>query len=81
MPDAAEGQAVGVVVSVGRGDLHAVDLQIGAVTRRVLCRRSGRLNTRHIRLIEGDRCTVEVDAYDPTKGRIVRRLEPSGTRP
>jgi translation initiation factor IF-1 len=73
--DVSEGQCTGVVVNVARGDLHAVDVTIGQITRRALCRRSGRLKTRHIHLLAGDRCTVELDAYDPTKGRIVRRLD------
>lgn len=78
--DASEGEAEGVVISVARGDLHTIDVTIGKVTRRVLARRSGRLNTRHIHLLEGDRVAVQIDAYDPTRGRITKRLEPTGTR-
>jgi len=71
---------VGLVVGVHRGDLHDVEVTIGAVTRRVICRRRGKLSLHYIRLIEGDRCTVELDPYDPSKGRIIRRLDPPGTR-
>jgi len=76
MRTAATGcEVVGVVVSVGRGDLHAVDVAVGDTTRRVLARRCGRMNVARIRLLAGDRCTVELDPYDPSRGRIVRRLD------
>jgi translation initiation factor IF-1 len=72
---ASECQATGVVVSVSRGDLHAVDVTIGPTTRRVLCRRSGRLNVLHLHLLAGDRCVVELNPYDPARGRIIERLD------
>ncbi len=75
-PDVAEGECEGVVVDVQRGDLHTVDVTIGETTRRVLATRAGRLASRHIRLLAGDRCVVQVNAYDPARGRIVRRIDP-----
>ena len=38
-----------------------------------LCRASGRLITRKIQLLAGDRVDVELSPYDLTKGRIVIR--------
>jgi translation initiation factor IF-1 len=76
-PDAAEG----VVVDVARGDLHHLDVTIGAVVRRVIARRSGKLDLRRIRLIAGDRCLVVLDPYDPSRGRIVRRIDPQRRQP
>jgi translation initiation factor IF-1 len=63
----------GVVVDVFRGDVHEVQVQVGEAVHRVLARRSGRLITRHIRLLAGDMCTVEVSPFDLRRGRIVHR--------
>ena len=38
-----------------------------------LCRASGRLITRKIQLLVGDRVTVELSPYDLDRGRIVLR--------
>lgn len=38
-----------------------------------LCRASGRLITRKIHLLVGDRVTVELSPYDLTRGRITLR--------
>jgi translation initiation factor IF-1 len=63
----------GEIAAVHRG-IYAVAVQFGPETRRVLARLSGRLVMHHIRVIAGDRVRVELGAYDPTRGRIVRRL-------
>ncbi len=42
-----------------------------------LCRASGRLITRKIQLLVGDRVTIEVSPYDLSRGRITMR----NTRP
>jgi translation initiation factor IF-1 len=39
----------------------------------VLCKLSGKMRTKNIKVVEGDRVDVEVDTYDLTKGRIVFR--------
>ncbi len=36
---------------------------------------SGKLIVHRIRILPGDRVTVEISPYDPTKGRIVYRLK------
>ena len=72
--DAIEVQ--GTVALEARGDLYAVDAVIGAQTRRVWCRRSGKLVQRHIRVLPGDAVTCELSPYDVTRGRIIRRGPP-----
>lgn len=34
----------------------------------------GKMRLHHIRVLLGDRVSLEISAYDPTKGRIIRRL-------
>ena len=38
-----------------------------------LCRASGKITTRKIHLLEGDKVTVELSPYDLTRGRITLR--------
>lgn len=38
-----------------------------------LCRASGKITTRKIHLLEGDRVTVELSPYDLSRGRITLR--------
>jgi translation initiation factor IF-1 len=40
----------------------------------VLAHISGRMRVNYIRLLPGDRVTLELSPYDLTKGRIVKRL-------
>ena len=40
-----------------------------------LCRASGKLITRKIQLLVGDRVTVELSPYDLERGRITMRLK------
>ena len=42
---------------------------------KCLCRASGRLITRKIQLLVGDRVTVELSPYDLDRGRITLRLK------
>jgi translation initiation factor IF-1 len=35
---------------------------------------SGKMRMNYIKLVPGDRVLVDVSVYDPTKGRITRRL-------
>jgi len=63
----------GTVVAEHRGGIYLVDCQAGALRREVLARLSGRLHTKHIRVVVGDLVTVEVSPYDLRRGRIVWR--------
>ena len=35
---------------------------------------SGKMRLHYIKIIPGDKVLLEVSVYDPTKGRIIRRL-------
>ncbi len=40
---------------------------------------SGNMRKNYIKLIEGDKVTIELSPYDPEKGRITYRLPPQKT--
>jgi translation initiation factor IF-1 len=64
----------GVVTKCSRGGFYMVEYVFNGHRGSVLAKRSGRLNVHRIRLTEGDRVRMEVSPYDPTRGRITRRL-------
>ena len=41
--------------------------------REILCHASGKMRMRYIRVLPGDKVTVEISPYDSKKGRIVFR--------
>lgn len=41
--------------------------------KEVLCHLAGKLRIYHIRILPGDRVTVEISPYDEKRGRIVYR--------
>ena len=42
---------------------------------KVLAHVSGKMRMHFIKILPGDRVTLEISAYDPTKGRIVYRYK------
>jgi len=64
----------GIVTKCSRGGFYTVECVLGGRTGNVLAKRAGRLSIHRIRLTEGDRVRLEVSPYDPTRGRIIRRL-------
>ncbi|MFH1183339.1 MAG: translation initiation factor IF-1 [Candidatus Moraniibacteriota bacterium] len=48
-----------------------VELENG---HEILAHISGRMRVHYIKLLPGDKVTVEMSPYDLTKGRIIRRL-------
>ncbi len=46
--------------------------------REILAHISGRMRINHIRILPGDKVTVELTPYDLTKGRIVFRHKEGG---
>ena len=58
---------VGVVSEVLRNAVFRVTLDNGAA---IMAHASGKLRIRRIRILAGDRVTVEMSPYDLTKGRI-----------
>jgi translation initiation factor IF-1 len=63
-----------VVESVGRGFFH-VDVVAGALRRHVIAKLSGKMATKRIRIVAGDRVEVEVSPYDLNRGRITYRRD------
>ena len=60
----------GRVTTVLPGTMFRVELDNGHV---VLAHISGRMRKHYIRILTGDRVTVELTPYDLTKGRIIFR--------
>lgn len=48
-----------------------VELQNG---QEILAHVSGKIRMNYIKILPGDKVTVELSPYDLTKGRIIRRL-------
>lgn len=60
----------GTVLEALPNTMFTVELENG---HRVLGHISGKMRTRYIRLVPGDRVTVELSPYDLTRGRITYR--------
>ncbi len=69
----------GVVTESLPNTLFRVKLENGPT---VLCHISGKMRQNNIRILEGDKVTVEMTPYDLTKGRITyRKKEPAPGAP
>ena len=53
------------------GTTFRVTLEDG---REILAYLAGKMRLHHIKILPGDRVTVEMGPYDDARGRIVRRL-------
>ena len=62
----------GVVIDALPNAMFKVELSNGHV---ILVHISGKLRTNYIRIVPGDRVTVEMSPYDLTKGRITWRAK------
>jgi len=60
----------GTVVEVLSGGTFRVDVGDG---HEVVAKLAGRMRRNRIRVVLGDKVTVEVSPYDPTRGRITYR--------
>ena len=60
----------GTIVEVLPATMYRVELENG---HRVLAHVSGKIRKNFIRISAGDKVTVEISAYDLTKGRITYR--------
>lgn len=65
----------GVVSESLPNTLFRVNLENGPT---VLCHVSGKMRQNNIRILEGDKVTVEMTPYDLTKGRITFRKKEGG---
>ncbi len=61
----------GVVIEALPATTFKVKLEDG---REILAYLSGKMRQHHIRIVPGDRVTVEMTPYDDKRGRISRRL-------
>lgn len=62
----------GIVKEALRNATFKVELQNG---HEILAHISGKLRTNYIRIVPGDKVTVEMSPYDLTKGRITWRTK------
>jgi translation initiation factor IF-1 len=62
----------GTVEEIRAGGNFAVKTDMGPV---IIAKLSGRMRRYHIRVVAGDRVTVGVSPYDPTKGLIIYRAK------
>jgi len=63
-------RAEGVVKELLPNTMFRVELENG---HRILAHISGKMRMHFIRILQGDRVTVEMTPYDLTRGRIVYR--------
>ena len=68
----------GTVLEVLPDNRFSVELDNG---HRILAYVSGRMKKAHIRVLAGDRVTVEMTPYDLSKGRITFREKTAATPP
>jgi len=71
-------ELVGIVIEVLRNAVFRVTLDNGCA---VMAHASGKMRLRRIRILAGDRVTVEMSPYDLTKGRINFRHKDASTPP
>lgn len=62
-----------VVVKALPNALFLVEAEVGQNKHEVLAHVSGKMRKNFIRILPGDRVTVELSPYDLTRGRIVYR--------
>lgn len=68
----------GTVVDALPNTMFRVELDNGHV---VLAHISGKMRKNYIRILKGDKVTVEMTPYDLSKGRITFRHKEGGPRP
>lgn len=53
--------------------MFRLEIEMGERTHQIIGHISGRMRRHYIRILPGDRVTVQISPYDLTKGRIVYR--------
>ena len=61
----------GIVLEALPGAMYRVKLDDGSA---ILAYTAGKMRLNRIRILPGDKVTVEMTQYDKTRGRITRRL-------
>jgi len=72
MPKEEAIEAVGTVVEPLPNAMFRVELENG---HRVLAHISGKMRMHFIKILPGDKVTVELSPYDLTRGRITYRMK------
>jgi translation initiation factor IF-1 len=65
----------GTVLEALPNAMFRVEVEGGQVGHEVLAYVSGKMRTRFIRILPGDKVKLELSPYDLTKGRITYRLK------
>lgn len=67
----------GIVVDIYPGSKFAVEIeQAGSDTKaQVTCTLSGKMRKNHIKIVRGDKVTINLSPYDLTKGILVWRYK------
>lgn len=65
-------QVQGTIVELLPNTMFRVEIEGG---HRILAHISGKMRMNYIRILPGDRVTVELSPYDLTRGRIVYRFK------
>lgn len=63
----------GIVTEVLPNTTFKVDVNICGTTHTVTAHLSGKLRMNFIRIVNGDKVTIQMSPYDLTKGRIIWR--------
>ena len=71
---------MGVNASVIEERPNAIYLVVLENQQKVLAHLAGAVERNFVRLVPGDRVEVELSPRDPTRGRILRKLEDFGRR-
>ena len=70
MPKEDNIEVMGKVVEKFKAGMFSVELDVGKI---VLAAMAGRLRRNRIKIMNGDRVTLELSPYDLTRGRITYR--------
>lgn len=70
MPKEDAIEVMGKVVEKFKAGMFSIELDVG---KRVLATMAGRLRRNRIKIMNGDRVSLEMSPYDLTKGRITYR--------
>jgi len=71
MPKEEPIRVEGIVKEILPNSTYRVELKNG---HKILAYSSGKMRLHYIKILVGDKVTVEISPYDLTKGRIVYRL-------
>ncbi len=66
-------QIEGTVSKALPNAMFMVEAEMGEAKHRALCTIAGKMRKYYIRILPGDRVTVELSPYDLTRGRITYR--------